>query len=306
MLKYLAYRIASAILERLPLRLCYALASALALLPYCLNRRARIAVRQNMRHALGPTPSHRRVQQETRRVFRTALLYYVDLLRMRRVSSQLVLRERVILHGEPHIREAQAQGRGIIFASAHFGNPELAIQILAALGVPTIALTEPIHPPALSRFIHALRNSAGVDFRPTSHHALKDCLRALRHGDAVAVMFDRDIQGRSTVIDLCGAPVTVPVGAIEFALHTGAAILPVFTHRHPDGRLDATMEPPLHLIRTGDAPADLQANVRALFARFEPHLRTDPGQWMVLSPVWGVRTPSPPAMGYTTVEGKQE
>ena len=302
MLKYLAFRIASAILEHLPLRACYALTSPFALIPLYLNRRARHAVQDNMRHAIGPGASHHRVQQETRRVFRTALLYYVDLLRMRRLTSELVLRDRIILHGEPFIREAQAQGRGIIFASAHFGNPELAIQSLVALGVPTIALTEPLHPPALSRFIEGLRTSAGLNFRPVSYHALKDALRALRHGSAVGVMIDRDIQGRSIVIDVCGAPATVPVGAVEFATLTGAAILPVFTHRRPDGRLDVFIEPPLDLIRTGNAPTDLLANVRQVFASFEPHIRADPGQWMALSPIWGVRTPTPGTMGYTTAQ----
>ncbi|HWO93588.1 MAG TPA: lysophospholipid acyltransferase family protein, partial [Dehalococcoidia bacterium] len=165
-------------------------------------------------------------------------------------------------------------------------NPELAIQALLARGYPVFALTEPLEPPALSRFLDERRSAAGHRFRAATYAALKEAMRTLRAGSNIALMFDRDIRGRSITIDLCGAPAQVPVGAVEFALRTGAPIVPVFIHRRVDQRFDVWIEPALHVGNAGDREARVRETVRELFRRFEAHLRCDPGQWMVLERIW--------------------
>lgn len=285
MLKYVAFRLAAAAVERLPLALAYTLAGLAARIAYRLNAAGRDAAGHNMRHVLGPDASDERVDAEARRAFRTAALYYVDLLRMGRLDPAQLDRDRVIVHGFEHLTRAVAQGRGVVICSAHVGSPELAVQVLAARGIPVLVLTEPLQPPALSRFVDRLRSKPGHRFRPANFETLKEALRTLRAGGVIAVMFDRDIQGHGIVIDLCGAPASAPTGAVHLAMRTGAALVPVFTRRRVDQRLDVTIEPALELTGTG-GDAGLRANIEALFARFIPHLRADPGQWMVLKRVW--------------------
>lgn len=79
----------------------------------------------------------------------------------------------------------------------------------------------------------------------------------------------------------------MPTGPVELAMRTGAVLIPTFCHRRqPDG-IEAFMEEPLELMDSGDFDADVRANALRLLARFERHLRQDPGQWIVLERVWG-------------------
>ncbi len=293
MLRYLAFRLAGAAVIWLPLSVGYALASWSTGLAYLLNREGRAAARANMRHVLGNDASAAQVEAETRRVFRNVLAYYVDLLRTRRLRPVNFDRARIIDHGYENLTGAIEAGRGVVLCSAHFGNPDLVGQVLLSRGVPALVITEPLQPPALSRFFDAQRSAHGHRFLPANRATLREALRTLRSGGVVGVMFDRGIQGRTIVIDLCGAPASVPVGAVELAQRTGAAIVPVFTRRRIDKRFDVWVEPPLDLARTGDRSADTRANVEALFARFVPYLRADPSQWLALRPVWSDRA-SPP------------
>ena len=102
----------------------------------------------------------------------------------------------------------------------------------------------------------------------------------------IALLCDRDIEGRSLRVPFCGEPASMPVGAVELAMRTGAPLVPTFAHRRNGNRYDVYAEPAVELARTGDAQADLETNVRRLLERFEPHLRSDPGQWTVLESVW--------------------
>ena len=102
----------------------------------------------------------------------------------------------------------------------------------------------------------------------------------------MAVLFDRDIHRRGVVLPFFGRPATMPVGAVGLALHTGADLIPCFVHREHGFRYHAYMGPPLSLVRTGDEQEDLRTNTANLLACFEDHLRSDPGQWAILQPVW--------------------
>jgi KDO2-lipid IV(A) lauroyltransferase len=152
--------------------------------------------------------------------------------------------------------------------------------------VKTLALTEPLDPPALSRLVHRLRSSSGHTFLPVNLTNVKATLRYLKAGGMIALMCDRDIEGRSLRVPFFGSPASVPVGAVELATRTGAPLVPTFSHRRNNNHYEVFAEPAVELARTGDPQADLETNVRRLLERFEPHVRRDPGQWTVLEAVW--------------------
>jgi lauroyl/myristoyl acyltransferase len=48
-------------------------------------------------------------------------------------------------------------------------------------------------------------------------------------------------------------------------------------------------------MRTGNFDEDVRVNARRLLDLFEGHLRSDPGQWAVLEPIWRAREGEPAA-----------
>ena len=287
MWKYLLLLLSVYLLGWLPARVLYGLANLTGELAYVLFVRVRHNVWDNMRHVMGPATPKAELRRAARQVFRNIARYYVDLIYRPRLDVQRLYARQLAHYGlEENLLAPLKQGKGVILVSGHFGDAELVVQGLLPLGVKAIALTEPLEPPALSRLVHRLRSSAGHTFLPVSLSNVKAALRYLKAGGLVALMCDRDIEGRSLRVPFCGAPAGMPVGAVELATRTGAALVPVFSHRRNGNHHDVFAEPPVELARTGDPQADLKTNVRRLLERFEPHLRSDPGQWTVLEAVW--------------------
>ena len=287
MWKYFLLLACVRLLGRLPTRVLYLLAAVAAALIYLCAWRLRRNVWDNMRHVMGPNSTKKELRRATRQVFGNWAKSYADLIHLPYLNLNNFLGRKLIYHGfEENLLPAITNGKGVIIASSHFGSVELAIQGLVAKGVTVTVLTEPLQPPALSHLLDGLRASKGHTFLPVSIGSIKAALRSLKAGGMVGLMCDRDIEGRSIRVPFCGTTTSVPVGAVELAMRTGAPIVPIFIHRKNGDACEAFVEPPLELVNDGDPQADLTTNVRHLLGRFEAHLRRDPGQWTVLETVW--------------------
>ncbi len=78
----------------------------------------------------------------------------------------------------------------------------------------------------------------------------------------------------------------MPTGPIEMALRTGATVIPTYCPRTKQGGIDAYLEEPLELKRTGDMERDARTNTQRFLARLERRLRQHPDQWVVLESIW--------------------
>ncbi|MDO8617139.1 MAG: lysophospholipid acyltransferase family protein [Dehalococcoidia bacterium] len=289
MLKYLFFAIVFKALGLLPLRVLYAIADVVTAAGYLLASGARANVLDNLRHVM-PDASEKKVRKSAKQVFRNVAYYYADLAHLPRMDIEQFCRERLVVRGVNEIlKPAMAAGKGVVMLSAHIGNPELAVQGLVGFGIHVFALTEPQQPARLSRMMDGLRESKGHEFMPVSIGGVKRVMQTLRGGGVVALMGDRDISGPKQWLPFCGEPAYVPTGPIEVALKTGAALIPSFTSRIGKYTIQADVEEPLEVVRTGDFEADVRAAQLKYLERLERRLRTDPGQWLVLERIWDVK-----------------
>jgi KDO2-lipid IV(A) lauroyltransferase len=295
MWKYYALRLSYLLLGRLPIRVLYGIAHMVGDGAYLLRSRTRRAVIANMRQVMGPEASERKVRRAAREVFRNATRYYADLFDVPRVDVHQFRRDRLDLEGSEYLEEAQRSGRGAVVAGTHFGNPEMAVQGLAAIDLLVFALTEPLEPKALSDFIHSLRNRHGHEYRTVSFGAIKEAMRRLRRGGLVAILLDRDVGKTGVPMQFCGAETLIPVGAVDLALRTGSDLIPAWAWRLDGYRFRVRIGPPLELVRSGNIDEDVRVNAQRLIALYEEQLRSDPGQWAVLEPIWGAKEDEPVA-----------
>lgn len=295
MWKYYVIRLAYLLLGRLPLRTLYGIAHMVGDGAYLFRSGARRAVIANMRQVMGPEASEREVRRAAREVFRNAARYYADLLHIPHLDVQRFHREQLELEGLEYLEEAQRSGRGAVVAGTHFGNPEMAVQGLAAVGAYFFVLTESLQPEALSDFIHSLRSRHGHEYRTVSFGAVKEAMRRLKRGGLVAILLDRDVAGTGVPMQFCGAEARIPLGAVDLALRTGSDLIPAWSWRIGGYRFRVSIGPPLELVRTGNFDEDVRTNAQRLLALFEGHLRSDPGQWAVLEPIWQTKEGEPAA-----------
>ena len=283
MLKYRLFSLASLVLPLLPTPVCYGLASVFGDLAYLLAPGARNVVCCNMRQALGLSADERRVRQAARQVFRNAAKNYVDLFRLPHFDLDH-LNRKLAIHGLEYFQSALEQGKGIIIATAHLGNFDLVAQVLAARSHKFTVLVEPLQPEPLFRMVTGLRSSRGLSFLPMGTGGLRAILRSLQRGEIVGVACDRHLQGSGIRVEFLGKETTLPTGAVDLALRTGATVLPAFSIRQGGGRFALYIEPPLSFtISDGSA---LTENMKRLVVPMEKYIRGYPEQWVVFRPIW--------------------
>lgn len=292
MWKYILFKAALYTIGYLPTRLLYRLAVPCADLAYLLSPRIRANVWDNARHILGPDAPKSLVRREARQVFRNVAKYYIDLIRLPRLGVDDFVRRRLKSYGlEEHLIPAVKSGRGVILASVHVGNPELAIQACLSHGIEVFALSEPLKPARLSRLVDGLRASRGLICAPISVSSVRKAMRRLREGKVIALMCDRDIEGPRALLPLFNEETYMPTGPIELAMRTGAIIIPVFCRRTGGDKIAVWLESPLEIETTGDFETDVRANTARFLRLFEKHLAQTPGQWTVLEAIWRQRPP---------------
>ena len=296
MWKYVLFLIAIHTLGRLPLRAGYAIAQVAGRVIFWFSPGSRRNVINNLRHVMGADAPAKDVRAAARRVFVNVAKYYVDLVRMPHMAVDDFYRRRLRYYGfDEYLLPAVAAGKGVVALSAHLGNPELGVQGMLPRGVKVFALTEPLEPPRLSRLVDSLRAAGGHSFAPVGFGGVRRTLRTLQQGGVVALMGDRDIEGPKASLPFFGEEANIPTGPIEVALRTGATVIPAFCIRTEQGGIDAYLEEPLELERTGDMEKDVRTNTLRFLARLERRLREHPDQWVVLESVWdGAPAPHEP------------
>lgn len=289
MLRFVALWLLVRVGGRLPARVLYAAAATCGALAWCWSARLRAVTRDHMRHVLGDRTGRagrKAVDRAARGCVRNAARYYADFARGRHQAPYASFAEVERFEHIDRFFEAYDRGCGVIMVSAHLGSPEYLFRSAGYLGLDMLVLTERLSPARVHDFVHRVRAVQGVRFLPADRSGLREMLAQLRAGGIVALLVDRDIQGSGHETVFFGERTTLPSGAVELALRTGAALLPVFAQRTGVARYRIVFDEELALCRTDDRAADLTKGMRALAAALERGIGAAPEQWFVLRPVW--------------------
>lgn len=191
--------------------------------------------------------------------------------------------------GEVHIHEALAEGRGVLLLTAHLGNWEAAGQLLARLDVP-INVTGFDNESDEIRAL--LKESSQAKFRllpltgsPTDAIPL---VGALRRGEVVAMLGDREYGSPSSRANFLGDMASFPIGAFVLASIANAPLVMVFNLREKGGHYRFFGFPPLYpKMPAHHLRDDYLKNCAATFAQnLESILKRDPMQWYNFYPFW--------------------
>lgn len=281
-LLYQACRTLSAFVRRAPRSWALASADLVAALVWSLYRATpwRDHVQGVVRRAEGLGLSAPEVQAVARSHVRELARNIVELLRLPGLPDEAPPPVAEVV-GWEHVEAAREAGRGILVATAHYGNWELLGATLVARGLPLHVLTQRPSQAAFERLFVETRRAVGVASWPnTGPASLRPVLRALQRGEALGLLIDQHGEGQEAIVTLLGRPVSAPVGPVYFARRTGAVILPMRIVRRPDGRHRLEVEPPQGL--TGDDEVDMQH----LYATVERWIRERPDHWLWVHDRW--------------------
>ena len=284
MLTLALMRTAVPIAGRVP-RPFYALAWLAGAVAWRLRRTAR---RRTIRNLLPACEGDRaRARKASLQSFRNVARYYVDLATLPYRDHASFERDHVRVVGAEHVPCLFAP-RPTIIASAHTGNPELALIAIAQRGRSWVELVEALEPPGVGRYLTSLREAAGGRVAEIGVAGTRTALRELRGEGMVALLADRDLGGGGVCVTLVGRPVRLPRGPWELARRTGATVVPLFLARGFADDVTVRIDEPFAVPATADRETDVRAAAQRWADLLSAHLRRDPGQWTVLEDYWRV------------------
>ena len=193
--------------------------------------------------------------------------------------------------GLKHYLDAKKSGRGILIATAHFGNWELSAFAHALMTEPMQVMIRPLDNPALDRLVEERRQLSGNQVI-SKRDAARAVLRALQANQAVGVLIDQNTSPDEGVfVDFFGARACANTGFAKLAAHTGAPVIPGFAvWSEEERRYVLRFYAPVPM--TGDPAEDTQR----LQAKLEEVIREYPGQWLWIHRRWKTRPPGEPPL----------
>ena len=227
----------------------------------------------------------RALNRLVRDAFRHSARYYVQLARAP-VVDRAYLARWLVFETPELVDAALAAPDGALFVGLHMGWFELpALAVANRTGRPAIVPSETIADPELQAYLVQTRRRLGLELIELAgaKRLLKD---ALRRGEAVGLLGDRDITGGGIDTELFGAPSPLAAGPALLALETGVTPHVFGVWRDPAGvyHVEAERVPfPGQGTRRERVTAYLAAEARA----FERLIAAAPEQWLaVFHPIW--------------------
>jgi len=185
---------------------------------------------------------------------------------------------------------AQAQGKGILVLTGHFGNWEVAT--IAGIGnYPEVRgrfhfVRRAIKPAWLDRLVTRRFNRAGFGVFP-KRGSLDAMLERLEQGDAIVFPFDQHARPPDGIeVEFFGHPAWTFKSLAIIALATGAPVLPATSWREPDGHHVLRFEEPMAPLESADTNEAIRRNTRAYNEILEAFIVRRPEQWYWVHRRW--------------------
>lgn len=303
-LPYLAFRAGETLTGLLPNRLVDGIAATTGSLILRLRPSRFDGLRDNLRHVL-PELGDRELERVVRANVRNLARSWADVLRMQHHPDFLAAR--VFPVNVENMTGPLERGRGVVIVSLHLGRWEVGLAGWNHRFGRMSLLAEAVEPAELFEHILAARSAMGVtvipidtaairrsddpaEARRLGAAAIRDVYRTLKANGMVAMAMDRDLIGNGTRLPFFGAEASIPVGVVEVAMRTGAAIVPVILLRAGDAVV-APCWPEIEYDVAADRDTEVKRVAAEVLRIFERVIAEHPDQWHVLDPIWPAVNP---------------
>ena len=256
------------------------------------KRRCTIA---NMAYVLSLPAADRRVCRTARRSWYNYGRYLADFLNFPNVTAQHLLARLVDLSANEEgwtaiAQEGLARGKGIIIATAHFGNWDVAGSMVAA-HMPLAAVVETFKDPRLDALIQGQRAEKNIRVIPMEGAGARQILTTLKKNEAVAIVVDRPLAAKDGVpVTFFGYTTYVPGGLAALALKVGATILPGFAYyddRKPGVYYGKMCRPINAEVLPGKSSEErIQEITQQIYRALEEIISEHPDQWYMFRRFW--------------------
>jgi lauroyl/myristoyl acyltransferase len=250
---------------------------------------------KNMAHILGRPTTDRKVRKLARQSWNNYGRYLGDFFNFPNLTGKQLLERFVDLSPAEGgwvqlAKEGLARGKGVIFATAHFGNWDVAGGMVAAK-LPLAAVAETFKDPRVNTLVQGQRAEKGIRVIPMEGTGARKILQALKNNEIVAIVMDRPMTAKDGVpVTFFGSTAYVPGGLAALALKVGATIMPGFAwyaEEMPGAFYGKACRPIIAEPVPGQSTQEQVASLtQQLYDALEEVVREVPEQWYMFRPFW--------------------
>jgi KDO2-lipid IV(A) lauroyltransferase len=287
-LEWLGVLCLRAILRLLPEPAAFAAGRGLGRALHGLGVRRRVA-RANLQRACGATASPAEIDRLCLRCYEHAGMTAAEVLRL---SPRVAARHAAtsVVHGLEHVEAALQHGRGVVVASAHYGNWEVLAPAMQRRGIGVCFVVQRLRNASVDALLQRVRRDSGVHVLERGM-AMRRVAEHLSANRLVCLMCDQDARRRGVFVPFFGVPASTPKGPAQLALRHGVPFVPVFGRRvgaHHEIRFHPAIDP--------GPGANEEARIGSMMLRFnqvlEATIRAEPAQYLWLHRRWKTAPPA--------------
>ncbi len=195
----------------------------------------------------------------------------------------------VTIENRHYLAEAIAQGRGVVFLTAHIGNWEWLGAALAMDGFPMTSLIKRQPNEQHTRILNEYRQMVGIEIYTRGTAELVAAAKALKQGKVLGFLADQDAGVNGIFIKFLGKMASTPKGAAVFAKKFNSPVVPAFIIRRPEGGHRVIINPPLYYEDTGSETQDLCNFTIRMTNVIETAIKKYPDEWMWFQKRWNTK-----------------
>ena len=221
------YGIGWRLVRILPARVAYMIFSLLAQFAWLRQGRGVRQLEANLSRVV-PGASAMRLKALSRKGMHSYLRYWCDAFRLSDWTPEYILAT-CRAEGDEPIRQAPAEGRGVVMALSHSGNWDHAGAWSNLALAPVTTVAERLRPEELYERFLDFRQRLGMEILPLTGggDVFGTLVRRLRTGGFVPLLADRDLTATGVPVEMFGEQARMATGPASLALVTGAALFPV-------------------------------------------------------------------------------
>lgn len=278
-LEYYPFRVLIALLRALPYKLSRAIIVFMfQTLGYHLRIRRDVAETQ-IKHVY-PNWSAERVNRLIKAVYRQMALNIAEEYLM----DDATLSAKSDIIGLEFMREAQELDRGVVIATAHFGNWEAA-RILTTLGIPLSVIVKKQRNTMFDSYTNAIRTRSGLHIIDMKR-GLREILADLSDKRVVAILADQNAGSRGIMLDFLGYPASNWKGVAKLSLRYKIPIVPGFVIRSPQDRIQFEFSKMIYHPELEDNEENIVVILNKIIKVTEEYIHKYPDHWFWVHKRW--------------------
>ncbi|MCK4956163.1 MAG: lysophospholipid acyltransferase family protein, partial [Candidatus Cloacimonetes bacterium] len=188
------------------------------------------------------------------------------------------------IQGFENLEKALKQGRGVILATLHMGNWELAAIFLSRY-TKTSAVLKKQRNRYFDEYMNKQREQENIELIDKKN-ALRPIIKNLKENNVVCILMDQNAGKNGIKTDFLGHPASTFVGTAKIAIKQKCPIIPAVAYRDESGKNIFILEQPIITDNIENSPLAVKTLTELVSKRLEKYILQNPSQWFWVHKRW--------------------